>query len=56
MQKEYVNCVTSSKNDAGFITLQISPDKITLLSFVHGWLHFFLEMTTGKCARFQPLH
>lgn len=40
MQKGYVNCITSPKNVAGFITSQISPDKIKLSASVYGWLVF----------------
>lgn len=54
--RKNVNCITSPKNVAGVLTLQISPDKIKLLSSVYGWLNFFLELTSGKCARFRPLH
>lgn len=56
MEKGHVNCITSPKNVAGFITSQISPDKIKLLASVYSWLVFFRAMTSGKCARFQPLH
>lgn len=53
MQKEYVNCITSSKNDAGFITLQISPEEIKLLSFVYGWLNFFWKLLLENVQDFN---